>query len=340
MTAPPAAAGREPAGASAEASGMSGQAGAVDVRETFEARTGPLRRELLAHCYRMLGSPDDAEDAVQETLLRAWKAYPGFAERSSIRVWLYRIATNVCLTAAEQRARRPLPSGLGGPEDDPHAPPGTADDAVPWLRPIPDALVTPESADPAAVVAARAGLRLALVAGLQYLPPRQRAVLILREVLAFPAAEVAEMLEVSVAAVKSTLQRARARLDEVAPSEEDSALTEPDDPAGKALLEQYIAAFERSDITILERALRTDAAIEAVPSRTWFSGKETCLQYLRQFMGEPGEWRMAPVLMNGQPAVRVHFRDVPFGAAVLTVTATGIRRITVFGFPELATSTT
>ncbi|WP_433041610.1 RNA polymerase subunit sigma-70 [Dactylosporangium sp. CS-033363] len=305
-----------------------------DDQASFAARTEPLRRELLAHCYRMLGSPDEAEDLVQETYLRAWRAYPQFEERASVRVWLYRIATNACLNALEQRGRRPLPSGLGAPADDPHAPPGDADPGVPWLRPIADALVTPESADPAAVVAARDSLRLALIAGLQFLPPRQRAVLILREVLGFPAADVAEMLGSSVAGVKSVLQRARARLDEVAPAEDDE-LTEPDDPAARALLEQYIAAFERSDVTILERALRTDASLELLPSRTWFAGKRTCIPYMAQVLAAPGDWRMEPTRMNGQPAAFVWFRGAPFGVAVLSTTKTGIRRIVAFGFPEL-----
>jgi RNA polymerase sigma-70 factor (ECF subfamily) len=274
---------------------------------------------------------------VQETYLRAWRAYPSFQERSSIRTWLYRIATNACLTALEHRSRRPLPSGLGAPAEDPYAPPGDADLDVPWLRPIADALVTPESADPAVVVAARASLRLALIAGLQYLPARQRAVLILREVLGFPAAEVAEMLDTSVAAVKSTLQRARARLDEVAPSEEDSDLAEPDEPAARALLGQYIAAFERSDVAILERALRTDASLELLPSRTWFAGKATCMPYISQVLGKPGDWQMRPTRMNGQQAAVVHYRGTPFGVAVLSTTATGIRKIVAFGFPDLAT---
>ncbi|MFI5908160.1 RNA polymerase subunit sigma-70 [Dactylosporangium sp. NPDC051541] len=304
-------------------------------QDAFAARTEPFRRELLAHCYRMLGSPEEAEDLVQDTYLRAWRAYPQFEERASIRVWLYRIATNVCLSALESRARRPLPSGLGAPADDPHAPPGEADWEVPWLRPIPDALVTPESADPAAVVAVRASLRLALIAGLQYLPPRQRAVLILRQVLGFPAAEVAEMLGVTVAGVKSVLQRARARLDEVGPSEDDEALTEPVEPAARALLDQYIAAFERSDIAILEQALRTDASLELLPSRTWFAGKTTCIPYLAQVLGRPGDWRMEPTWMNGQPAALVRYQEHPFGAAVLSTTATGIRRIVAFGFPDL-----
>jgi RNA polymerase sigma-70 factor (ECF subfamily) len=155
--------------------------------DKFMRNTEQYRRELLAHCYRMLGSADEAEDAVQETYLRAWRSYDTFEGRSSVRSWLYRIATNACLTALDQRGRRALPSGLGGPADDPDAPPAPAQPSIGWLEPVPDALVTPESEDPAVIVAARQWLRLALIASLQYLPPRQRAVLLLREVLGFPA---------------------------------------------------------------------------------------------------------------------------------------------------------
>jgi RNA polymerase sigma-70 factor (ECF subfamily) len=289
----------------------------------------PFRRELLAHCYRMLGTPDEAEDVVQETYLRAWRAYDGFEGRASLRSWLYRIATNACLTALEQRGRRPLPSGLGAPATDPDAPPIPAEPGDVWLRPIPDALVTPESADPAAIVAARDGVRLALIAGLQLLPPRQRAVLILREVLAFPAAEVAEMLGTTVAAVKSTLQRARARLD--SPSEVGE-LTEPEQ---RDLLDRYMTAFMNSDLAALEQILRDDAVIEPVPSRTWFAGKRTCVAFLKHVMGEPGEWHMTPTSANGQPAAVTHYRGEPYGIAVLTTAKGGITHITVFGFPDL-----
>jgi RNA polymerase sigma-70 factor (ECF subfamily) len=215
---------------------MEGRMSQVADQGEFVRRTELYRRELLAHCYRMLGSVHEAEDLVQETYLRAWRAYGMFEERSSMRTWLYRIATNACLTALQHRDRRPLPSGLGGPSDDPDAPPAEPRADVRWLEPMPDALVTPESSDPAAIVAARDSLRLALIASLQYLPARQRAVLILRDVLACSAAEVAEMLDTTTAAVKSALQRARARLDEVAPAAEK--LTEPTEPAARELLDQ------------------------------------------------------------------------------------------------------
>ena len=309
----------------------------ADQSGEFVQSTEPLRRELLAHCYRMLGSADEAEDLVQETYLRAWRSYATFEGRSSVRVWLYRIATNACLTALEQRGRRALPSGLGGPASDPDAQPGPAEPEVAWLDPISDTLVTPDSADPATIVATRESLRLALVASLQYLPGRQRAVLLLR-VLGFPAADVAAMLGTSTAAVKSTLQRARARIEEAAPEPEQ--MVEPTEPRARELLSQYIAGFENADIAALEKALRTDAAIELVGTRTWFSGRATCLRYLAHVIGSPGDWLMTPTLANGQTAAATYHRagDGTYhalGLAILTVTPAGITRITVFGDPSL-----
>ena len=302
--------------------------------DEFVRGTEPFRRELLAHCYRMLGSADEAEDAVQETYLRAWRSYGAFEGRSSVRSWLYRIATNACLTALEQRGRRALPSGLGGPAEDPDAHPGPAEPGIAWLEPVPDALVTPESEDPVVIVAAREWLRLAVIASLQYLPARQRAVLLLREVLGFPAAEVASMLGTSTAAVKSTLQRARARLAEVAPAPE--RVIEPTEPRARELLSQYVAGFENADIAALEKALRADAAIEMVGTTQWFSGRVTCLRFLAGVIGSPGDYLMTPTLANGQPAAAAYRRAADgsyqaFGLGVLTVTDSGISRITVFG---------
>src|ERR1700752_2612320 len=174
----------------------------------FGRDTEPFRRELVAHCYRMLGSVADAEDLVQETYLRAWRSYDGFEGRSSVRTWLYQIATNGCLTELAKHSRRMLPSGLCDPEQDPAAYPEEAGTEVNWLQPAPDAMLTPDSADPAAMVSAREGLRLALIASLQYLPPRQRAILVLRDVLAFPAVEGAVILGATTVSVQSALQRA------------------------------------------------------------------------------------------------------------------------------------
>jgi RNA polymerase sigma-70 factor (ECF subfamily) len=320
---------------------MSHSAGAIPEGGEFARRTEPFRRELLAHCYRMLGSIDEAEDLVQETYLRAWRSYSGFEGRSSLRVWLYRIATNVCLSALRHSSRRALPSGLGGPGEDSAGPASAAAPDVRWLQPIPDALVTPESEDPAVIVAGREGLRLALIASLQRLPARQRAVLILREVLAFPAAEVAAMLDTSTAAVKSLLQRARARLDQVASASEQ--IDEPAEPELRELLDQYIAAFENADVTAVEQVLRKDAALEVVPSGTWVAGREDCLRIIREALGSPGNWRMLPTTANRQPAAAAYLRDADgthraFGIAVLTTTSTGIARIVVFGEPDLVTS--
>jgi RNA polymerase sigma-70 factor (ECF subfamily) len=304
----------------------------------FTRDTEPFRRELLAHCYRMLGSLDEAEDLVQETYLRAWRSYGGFEGRSSLRNWLYRIATNACLTALGHNSRRALPSGLGAPSDDPQAPPAGAGPEVAWLQPIPDALVIEQSQDPADIAVSRESLRLALIASLQYLPPRQRAVLILRDVLTFPAADVAAMLGTTTAAVKSALQRARVRLQQAAPAIDQ--VSEPTEPQARALLDQYIAAFQNADPAALEQALRQDAALEPVGTPTWFAGRQTCIRYLRQVLGSPGDWQMAATTANGQPAAAAYLRGSDgthqaFGIAVLTTTSTGIARITVFGDPGL-----
>ncbi|GIF69032.1 RNA polymerase sigma factor [Asanoa ishikariensis] len=277
----------------------------------------PYRRELTAHCYRMLGSAEEAQDVVQETFLRAWRAAERFEGRASVRVWLYRIATNACLTALGQRARRPLPSGLGAPADDPTTP-GTVDLDVPWLQPFAD--------DPADTVVRHESLRLALVASLQLLPPRQRAVLLMREVLEFPATEVASMLDMSVPAVKSSLQRARARLD----AARGEPLSDPDSPEALAQLDAYLAAFVNSDLRALEAALRKDATLEVVPSRTWFAGKAVCVPYLASVLGEPGEWAMFPVTANDQPAVVVYRAGAAFGVVLLSPTPTGLRGIVLF----------
>jgi RNA polymerase sigma-70 factor, ECF subfamily len=311
----------------------------VPDRTSFVSDTEPFRRELFAHCYRMLGSVADAEDLVQETYLRAWRAYDGFEGRSSVRTWLYQIATNRCLTALAGQRRRMLPSGLYPPEHDPSRPPEAADPEVSWLQPVPDAMVAPDSADPAAIVAAREGLRLALIASLQYLPPRQRAVLILRDVLDFPTADIAAMLGTTAASVKSALQRARDRLKELSPAA--SEITEPTAPQARALLERYIAAFENADADELGRLLVQDATLEAAPLRTWFRGARTCVPGLRNYViAPPGRWRMLATSANGQPATVCYHRDEhgtyqPYGVAVLTMTTAGISGIVSFGDPEL-----
>jgi RNA polymerase sigma-70 factor (ECF subfamily) len=307
----------------------------------FVQAAEPFRRELLAHCYRMLGSVQDAEDLVQETYLRAWRSYGGFQGRSSVRTWLYQIATNRCLTELASRSRRILPSGLCDPEPDPGAYPEDAGTSVSWLQPVPDAMVTPDSADPAAIVAARQGVRLALIASLQYLPARQRAILVLRDVLAFPATETAVMLGITTTAVKSSLQRARARLRELDPAADQIA--EPTQAHARALLDRYIAAFENADASALERLLLADVTLEATPMRTWFAGRATCVPFLRtHLLGSPGDWRMLATRANGQPAAAAYTRDQrgryqPYGICVLTVTRLGVRQVRSFGDPGLVT---
>jgi RNA polymerase sigma-70 factor (ECF subfamily) len=313
----------------------------MTVSEDFTGLTSKFRGELLAHCYRMLGSADEAEDLVQETLLRAWRSYDGFEGRSSMRTWLYRIATNVCLTAIERRARRPLPSGLGAPTDDTEAPLEAAAE-VPWLEPLPDARVTVDGADPAAVTAARAGVRLAFVAALQYLSARQRAMLILRDVLQWPAAEVAELLGTTTTAVNSGLRRARAQLAEAMPSEDQ--LAEPTEVEQRVTLERFAAAIESADAGALAELLRADVVLEMPPFLAWFTGRDTVAAFIgSQFFTGPGDLREVPVTANGQPGFAVYKRgeDGAYHAhavQVLTVTASGIARIVVFTDPEIFSS--
>jgi RNA polymerase sigma-70 factor (ECF subfamily) len=300
--------------------------------EDFLEVTAPYRRELLAHCYRMLGSVHDAEDLVQETYLRAWRSYHGFEGRSSLRTWLYRIATNVCLTALDSRNRRPLPTGLGAPSSGPEDK-LIAEGEVLWLEPVPDAMVG-ASNDPATVVTDRASVRLALIAALQHLPPRQRAVLVLREVLRLRAAEVAEMLDTSVAAVNSSLQRARAQLDQAGLTEDD--MVEPTDPAQKALLDRYARALEDKDIPAIVAAFTSDAVWEMPPFVSWYQGATVIGRLIEvNCPAGPGELRLVPTEANGQPAFAVYRLDRDgswnaFQLQVMTMTPGGISHVTAF----------
>jgi RNA polymerase sigma-70 factor (TIGR02960 family) len=319
---------------------MTGRAHQEADEARFGAETEPFRRELVAHCYRMVGSAHEAEDLVQDTYLRAWRAWAGFEGRSSVRTWLYRIATNVCLDALEPRRIRVLPSGLTGPYDGPDRQPDqAAPGEVSWLQPLPDRWIAPPADDPAAVVVGRESLRLAVIASLQHLPARQRAILVLREVLAFSAAETAEILSTTTAAVKSGLQRARARLDELDPA--PGELLEPTDPQARALLDLYIAAFERSDAALLEQVLRADATLEATPFRDWQAGRLRCVHLLdTHVLGAPGDWRMTATTANGQPAAAVYRRQADgtlraHGIVVLAATATGVSRVVEFHEPSL-----
>jgi RNA polymerase sigma-70 factor, ECF subfamily len=300
----------------------------------FAKLTDPLRGELLAHCYRMLGSVHDAEDQVQETLLRAWRAYGDFEGRASLRTWLYKIATNTCLRALENRARRPLPSGIGAPGADPEAPLAAPQGEVPWLEPIPDARVRADPANPASVVASRAGLRLALIAALQYLPARQRAVLILRDVLQWRAAEVADLLGTSPTAVNGLLLRARARIEQAGPDQDE--IREPAEPGQRALLDKYAAAFQNADVPALSRLLAEDATFEMPPIPTWFAGRDQVSRFLAAVpLRHPGAFTMVPVAANGQPGFACYLHGQAHAIQVLTVTGAGIAHIVTFQEPAL-----
>ena len=278
----------------------------------FTRSTEPFRRELLAHCYRMLGSADEAEDLVQETYLRAWRAFHGFDHRSSLRTWMYRIATNACLTALKGRDRRPLPTGLGAPPGDPT---GSLDSRpeVPWLEPLPDAMVWSDAdPDPADAVVSRDSVRLAFVAALQHLTAQQRAVLILRDVLAWRASEVATALDLSVAAVNSTVQRARSHLERYTAGT-DGPGGSTTLPGGRPsdLLERYVAAFESYDIESMVHLLTEDAVWEMPPFTGWYAGNRQIARLISTQCpaSGAGDMRMVPTAANGQPALALYMRD-------------------------------
>ncbi len=300
--------------------------------DEFLSVADAYRRELFAHCYRMLGSSHDAEDLVQETYLRAWKSFHNFEGRSSMRTWLYRIATNCCLTALEGRSRRPLPTGLGGPAIDGDAP-LVENGEVPWLEPVPDSLVAGSPVDPAAVVAGRSGVRLALVAALQHLPARQRAVLILRDVLGWRAAEVAEALDTTTVAVNSILQRARATLDQAGLVEAE--MTEPDDPQLRRSLDRWAKAMQDKDIATIVDLCTRDAVWEMPPFVGWYQGAESIgLLIDVNCPAGPGELRMVEVAANGHPAFGVYILERgqwrPFQLQVMEMRGTQVAHCTVF----------
>ena len=253
------------------------------------------RTELRGYCYRMLGSAFDADDAVQETMVKAWQGLDRFEGRSSVRSWLYRIATNVCLDSLRSKQRRALPMDLSSPVPA-TTPPVETRAEVTWIEPVPEGDVVPETGDPAQRAVLQDSVRLAFVAALQALPPRQRAVLILREVLCWQASEVAELLDTTVASVNSALQRARATLGTADTS--PRPLTDDD----RALLDRYVAAFEAYDIASLVQLLHEDASISMPPYAMWLRGREDLRDwYLGYGIGCKGS-RMVPLIANGCPA--------------------------------------
>jgi len=306
--------------------------------EGFDRLAGPFRTELLAYCYRMLGSAHDAEDLVQDTYLRAWRAREQYDEsRSSLRTWLYRIATNACLTALEVRGRRPLPSGLVAASD-PLGPLIRGENA--WLQPFPDSLV--DAGDPARAVIDRASLRLAFAAALQHLPARQRGALILRDVLGFSASEAADILGTTVVSVNSSLQRARTRMKEAGVRPEP--LSEPSAAEQRAWIDRYMKAFERADVEGLKRLLTEDVLMEMPPMINWFTGPGNYGLFMDWVFEAAGQdWLLKEVTANGgQPGFaaycRVGGRYELHTLQIFTVTAAGISRNSVFQDSEVFAS--
>ncbi|WP_330459465.1 sigma-70 family RNA polymerase sigma factor [Streptomyces sp. NBC_00820] len=267
------------------------------------------RTELTGYCYRMLGSSFEAEDAVQDTLVRAWRSYEKFEGRSSLRSWLYRIATNVCLdmlSAGSKRAR-PVDLSQATPLAQYALSPRPEDT---WLEPMPDARVLPALGDPAEAAVAKESVRLAFMAALQQLPPKQRVVLILREVLAWKASEVAELLDTSVASVNSALQRARATLAERDDKGARAAVSDPLDEEQRKLLERYVAAFEGYDMTALTALLHEDAIMTMPPFEMWLTGAADITGFMMSIGHECAGSRLLPVEVNGLPGF-AHYKPDP-----------------------------
>jgi RNA polymerase sigma-70 factor (ECF subfamily) len=309
--------------------------GVTTKQESFESLIEPFRTELLAYCYRMIGSAHDAEDLVQETYLRAWRARDQYDEtRSSLRTWLYRIATNACLTALEVRGRRPLPSGLVA-ESDPREPLVRGEN-VSWLQPLPDSLL--DAGDPARAAVDRSSLRLAFAAALQHLSAWQRGALILRDVLSFSASEAAEILGTTTVSVNSSLQRARTRVRELGVRQE--RLSEPSATEQRAWVERYMKAFEHADVEGLKRLLTEDVIMEMPPMLNWFSGCGNYGVFMEWvFKASGSDWRLIAVAANGQPGFAA-YRRVGGGyqlhtLQIFTVTAEGISRNSVFQDSEV-----
>ena len=296
----------------------------------FEQQAAQFRPELVAYCYRMLGVAHDAEDLVQDTYLRAWRARGQYDEsRASLRTWLYRIATNVCLTALESRARRPLPSGFVAPRGA-DAPFEVGVD-VAWLQPLPDAMLG--MADPVTRAIDRSSLRLAFVAALQQLSAGQRGALILRDVLGFSASEAAGILRVTVAAVNSSLQRARNRLKEADLGRDQ--LLEPSAAEQRAWVDRYMEAFERADVEGLKKLLADDVLMEMPPLLNWFIGPENYGVFMDWVFDVNGkDWRLVPVGANGQAGFAAYNRVGDLyqlhTLQIYTVTERGIIRNSVF----------
>ena len=311
--------------------------------DAYGQLVGPYHAELHAHCYRMLGSVPDAEDAVQEALLRAWRGLSRFEGRSSLRSWLYKIATNACLKTIERRPKRVLPIDYA-PAADPHDGPSEPLLESVWLEPypdeklgLPDGLATPE-----ARYEQREGVELAFIAALQHLPARQRAVLILRDVLGFSARETAEALSTTPVSVDSALQRAHRTVDERLPEQSQQAtLRFLGDAALRDIVDRYVAAWERSDVDAVVAMLADDARMTMPPLPTWYDGREAIAAFLRGWpLAGGNRWRLVPARANGQLAFGAYSWSeatgsfTPHGVNVLTLRGARIEEITAFLTPE------
>ena len=311
--------------------------------DAFGRLVAAHRRELHAHCYRMLGSVPDAEDALQEALLRAWRGLPGFEGRSPLRSWLYKIATNACLKAIEGRPKRVLPIDYG-PAADPHEEPGEPLIESVWVEPYPDERLGLEDgfAGPAARYERRESVELAFVAALQHLPARQRAVLILREVLGFSGGEVAEALDTTTASVYSALQRAHKTVDQRLPEQsQQAALRSLGDERVRAIVDRYVAAWERGDVDAVAEMLAHDAMLAMPPISTWYRGRDTIAAFFaRRPLADDVRWRVVPVRASGQLALGYYMREdvggsfESHGINVLALHGELIGEITAFLTPE------
>ena len=293
------------------------------------------RRELTGYCYRMLGGAHEAEDAVQETMLRAWRAFDRFEGRAAVRSWLFRIATNVCIEMLRGRKRRALPVDLAGPAER-GARTGAPLPEVTWVQPVPDGRVLPATDDPADRAVARESVRLAFVAALQHLSPRQRAVLILRDVLRWRAREVAELLGTTVVSVNSALQRGRAALaavDEAAGEGPTGPLDDPTDPDTQAFLERYVEAFQRFDVDGLVALLHEDVTLDMPPFDLWFRGAEAVLAWADEADAFCRNGRFLPAgTANGAPTYGMYHQSPGGGhalAGIHTVEVAGGRVVAV-----------
>jgi RNA polymerase sigma-70 factor (ECF subfamily) len=311
--------------------------------ERFERLIAPYRSELHAHCYRMLGSVQDAEDALQEALLRAWRGLEKFEGRSSLRSWLYTIATNVCLRMIERRPALVLPVDYG-PAADPHDGPAEPLIESVWVEPYPDETLglADGFAGPAARYEQRESVELAFIAALQHLPARQRAVLILRDVLGFSGDEVAAALDTTPASVYSALQRAHKTVEERLPRQSQQAtLRALGDDALRALVDRYVAAWERGDVDAVVALLTDDVAMTMPPMPSWYRGRDAVATFLRGWPLDSGvRWRGVPLRANGQPAIGFYLWNaerssfVAHGVNVLTLEGARIGEITAFLTPE------